>query len=106
MTYTPFPPIQGTKSKLSSIADPRNIVSMRQARLALFQTPCPNTAYGANLMDATTYLLGQSTDQSLILWWEYSPTVVIDDPIVYRFGQMLGVTQQNAEDLFTLAASL
>lgn len=113
-TYTPFPAIvQEGGAFLCN--DPRNQVSMLQARLALFQTPNPNaadppgasgTATGPTLYDAVLAAIAASTDASIPIWFEYSTVVNINDPIVGELGMSMGLTQATVEALFTLAATL
>lgn len=97
------PPLPPSYTRFPGI-DRRNSVSMLQARLALYQTPNPNGT--GTLMDLATAAVNAAADPSYTLWWEYAGSVNIDDPITYAVGTAIGVTQQNAEDLFTLASTL
>lgn len=116
MAYTPFSlatvaagdtfpwPVPTGGATPSSWSDPRNSVSMRQARLALYQTP--STSGTGTLLDDVNAAVSGATDQSVPIWWEFASTVQIDDPIVYELGTAMGLTQDTIEALFTLAASL
>lgn len=104
-TYTPFPMTTLPSGVVMLESNPLNTVTMRQARLALYQTPSP-TNTGKTLLDDVNAAVTTATDQSIPIWWEYAPTVRIDDPLVYELGTGLGLTQAQVEALFTAAAAL
>lgn len=73
-----------------------SVVSMRQARLALLQEgllATVNTAIEA----------GSEADK---ITWEYATEVNRSEPLVQNMAVSLGVTQQQMDDLFTLASTL
>lgn len=72
------------------------VVSMRQARLALLQfdlLPTVDAAIAA----------GSQADQ---ITWEYATEVNRADALVQNLAVGLGLTDQDLDNLFTLAASL
>jgi hypothetical protein len=72
------------------------VVSMRQARLALLQS---------SLLDQVTAAIaaGSQVDQ---ITWEYATEVRREDPLVANLSAALGLTSQQLDNLFTLAATL
>jgi len=76
------------------------VVTMRQARLALVQSgllPQVNTAVAA--------MPGAQGDAARIEW-EFSSTVERHRPLVQALGAALGLTESQLDDLFRLAATL
>lgn len=75
-------------------------VTMRQARLALLSQ--------GHLTDAENALNGLSEpDKSAaLIEWEYALSVDRNSTLVQTMITLLGLTTQEADDLFTLAASL
>ena len=75
-------------------------VSMRQARLALFQDGLLNQVQSAiNAMadpDKTTTQIS----------WDYASVVNRDDDLVIQLSAQLGLTNDNLDAIFTLAATL
>lgn len=69
-------------------------VTMRQARLALLQS---------NLLDQASAAITTTADK---IEWEFATTVERDSPLVQNISVSLGLTEQQIDDLFTLAASL
>lgn len=103
-TYTPFPLIG---SGPLTFSDPRNSVSMRQARLALIQQPNPVANGTGTMLDAVNAAVAaNTTDPTFPIWWDYASSVDIDDPRVYVLGTSFGLTQEQVENLFTLASTL
>lgn len=76
-------------------------VSMRQARLALLQ-------FGllANIDAALAAIPGDLPRQAAQIEWEYAAAVERDSTLVQQLGGALGLTDQQLDQLFTLAASL
>ena len=72
------------------------IVSMRQARLALLQ---------AGLLATVDAAIAAGTEADQITW-EYATEVERNSPMVVNLSASLGLTEQQLNDLFTLAASL
>lgn len=72
------------------------VVSMRQARLALLQSGYLNTVNAA---------ISQGSQQNQITW-EYATEVNKADPLVAEMSLALNLTEQDLDNLFTLAASL
>ncbi len=72
------------------------IVSMRQARLALLQAELLATVDAA-------IAAGSEADQ---ITWEYATEVDRNSPLVVNLSASLGLTEQQLDDLFTLAATL
>lgn len=91
---------------IGSVPNPKNIVTMRQARLALLAQPAPSGT--GTLLDATNAAITAATasNPALPIWWDYATTVQIDDPLVYQLGTALGLTQDQVAALFTQAATL
>lgn len=87
----------------STWVEPSNVpsqVSMRQARLALLSQ--------GHLTNAENALNGLSEpDRSAaLIEWEYALSVDRNSTLVQTMITLLGLTTQEADDLFTLAASL
>lgn len=85
--------------KITQITIPQ-IVTMRQARLALLQSgylDIVNTAI-ANM----TGVEGAAAK----IEWEYAQTVDIKSPLVTTMTTMLSLTEEQLDDLFTLAGGL
>ena len=76
------------------------VVTMRQARLALLQQGLLASIQPA--IDA----LDEPHRSAAIIEWEYSQTVERTRPFVLLLGQALGLTDDNLDALFTLAATL
>lgn len=76
--------------------EPRPItsVTMRQARLALLQ---------AGLLDQVDAAI---TDPASRIEWEYATTVERNSALVQSLSAGLGLSEQQLDDLFTLAATL
>lgn len=72
------------------------VVTMRQARLALFS---------ANLYDQVNAAVAKAPPPDQI-WWEYSTEVHRDNPIVVAITTGLGMTSQQVDQLFIAAAAL
>lgn len=73
-----------------------DVVSMRQARLALLQAGLLTQIN--NAVDA-----GSEADK---ITWEYATEVHRNDALVTNLSSALNLTEQQLDDLFTLAASL
>ena len=73
-----------------------SVVSMRQARLALFKV-----GLLANVDAAIA--MGDETDK---ITWEYAAEVNRADVLVSNMAAALGLTEKHLDDLFTLAAKL
>ena len=75
-------------------------VTMRQARLALLQT--------GKLADVSTAIASLPSPQkeAAQIEWEYSNEVQRGNAFVSMLGPALGLTEQQLDDLFTLAATL
>lgn len=78
----------------------KNEVTMRQARLALLQAGVLGSVQPA--IDA----LPEPDRTAANIEWEYSQTVVKDRPFVQMLGAALGLSTEQIDDLFTLAATL
>jgi len=75
-------------------------VTMRQARLALFQQ---------GLLDKVqTAIDGMADPQKIItqISWDYATTVQRDDDLVVQLSAAMGLTNANLDTLFTLASTL
>lgn len=70
------------------------VVTMRQARLALFY---------AGLIDAVNAAVQKAPPPDQI-WWEYSTDVHRNHPIVDEITKGLGMTPEQVDQLFVLAA--
>lgn len=70
-------------------------VTMRQARLALLQQ---------NLLDSVEAAVAQAGTAAQIEW-EYAQELKRDHPLTVSLSAALGLTSQQLDDLFTLAAS-
>ena len=77
-----------------------NVVTMRQARLALL-------ANGL-LADIETEIanMAEPDKSAVTIEWEYSQTVERDRPFVTTLGSLLGLSDAELDDLFVLAATL
>ena len=75
-------------------------VTMRQARLALFQQGL--------LANVQTAIDGLSEPQKTItqISWDYAQTVKRDDDLVVQLADALGLTSADLDGLFTLASTL
>ena len=71
-------------------------VSMRQARLSLFQV---------DLLDEVETAIANGTRADQITW-EYATEVNRSDPLVENLSTALGLTEQQLDDLFMLASTL
>lgn len=76
------------------------VVTMRQARLALLQA-----GLLAQVNTAVANMLGAAGDTARIEW-EFSSTVERNRPLVQALGAALGLTDAQLDDLFRLAATL
>lgn len=76
------------------------VVTMRQARLALFRQGLLST-----VTDTLALMPGQEGEEARIEW-EFSSMVERDRPLVQSLAIGLGLTEQQLDDLFALAASL
>ena len=75
-------------------------VTMRQARLALFQQGL--------LANVQTAIDGLTEPQKTVtqISWDYAQTVKRDDDLVVQLSGALGLTQEQLDTLFTEAATL
>ena len=75
-------------------------VTMRQARLALFQQGL--------LANVQTAIDGLSEPQKTVtqISWDYAQTVKRDDDLVVQLSGALGLTNADLDGLFTLASTL
>ena len=73
------------------------VVTMRQARLALLQS---------NLLTTVTDAIVNGTDEAMKIEWEYATEVRRDWPSLITLATSLGLTSQQLDDLFTLAGTL
>ncbi len=76
------------------------VVTMRQARLALLQN-----GLLAQVETAIANLPGTGGDAARIEW-EYSQTINRNHSLVTSLSSVLSLTEQQLDDLFTLASSL
>lgn len=76
------------------------VVTMRQARLALLQTNRLATVNAA--LDAMAGTPGEAAR----IEWEYAATVERASSLVASLALALSLTEQDLDDLFTLAATL
>lgn len=76
------------------------VVTMRQARLALLQN-----GMLTQVNDAVANIPGAQGDAARIEW-EFSSTVERNRPLVQSLGAALGLTDTQLDDLFRLAATL
>lgn len=84
------PPVEGVPQ----------VVTMRQARLALL---------GAGLLpqvDIAIEALESPEKEAARIEWEYSQEVHRDRPFVQTLGVAMGLTDEQLDDLFTVAAGL
>ena len=77
-----------------------DVVSMRQARLALFQQD--KLSQVQPLIDAMMEPAKTITQIS----WDYATTVQRDDDLVIQLSAAMGLTEADLDTLFTLAATL
>ena len=76
------------------------IVSMRQARLALLQRELLPT------VDAAVAAMTGAAGDAARIEWEFSGSVYRDQPIVVALSSVLGLTSSDLDDLFLLAGGL
>lgn len=89
---------EAKKDELTYIAPPKvQVVSMRQARLALLQLSLLNT-----IEDAIT----NGTDEAMKIEWEYATEVRRDWDSLISLSETLGMTSDQLDDLFQLASTL
>lgn len=81
---------------LESIKVPQ-VVTMRQARLALLQS---------NLLTTVTDAIAAGADEAMKIEWEYATEVKRDWPSLIALATTLGLTSAQLDDLFTLANTL
>lgn len=79
-----------------------SIVSMRQARLALFQTILPDNT---NLLDTVNAAVA-TMPQAAQIAWEYATEVRRDNALVLAIKELLTWTDTQMDDLFILAYTL
>ena len=72
------------------------VVTMRQAKLALLQQ---------GLLDSVNAAIEQS-DEAAKIEWQYATEVKRDNALVTAIASQLSLTEQQIDELFTLAASL
>lgn len=78
----------------------RQVVTMRQARLALLQYGLLGTVQ--SVVDAMPWAEGDAAR----IEWEFSSTVERNRPLVQSLATALPLTEQQLDDLFRLAATL
>jgi hypothetical protein len=81
------------------------VVTMRQARLALLQFPYEDTNMLEVINSTIANMPGGDGDTALIEW-EFAGTVERNSSIVQSMSVSLGLTEEQLDTLFTLAASL
>jgi hypothetical protein len=91
---TPAPPTIGTVSKPTS-------VTMRQARLALLQA-----GYYSSVQTAINAIEDPVQKQASQIEWEYAATVDRNSSFTQGMATALGLSEQDMDNLFMLAASL
>jgi hypothetical protein len=72
------------------------VITMRQARLALYQS--------GYLAQANTLISG--ADEESRITWDYSSEVLRSHPLVAAIAAQLALTESQLDNLFTLGASL
>lgn len=75
-------------------------VTMRQARLALLQ------AGQLAAVSATIAAMPGAEGDAARITWDYSTAVERSNPLTSQIGVLLGMSESQMDDLFTLAASL
>lgn len=85
-----------------NLLDPLQVaaVTMRQARLALHQQGL------LSVVEDAINLIPEPDHSKIKIEWEYAPTVYRDSPWMSIFASALGLTDQQMDDLFALAATL
>lgn len=73
------------------------VVTMRQARLALLKS---------GILTDVTNAIESGTDEELKIEWEYAMEVRRDWQNLINLATSLGLTDDNLDDLFTLAGTL
>lgn len=74
-----------------------SIVTMRQARLALFQS---------DILTTITDAIMNGTDEAMKIEWEYATSVEREWPSLVALAESLNMTSQELDDLFLLASTL
>lgn len=94
-----FGPIADYVPEVQPVVIP-NIVTMRQARLALLQSGLLSQVQTA--IDS----LPSPQKEAAQIEWDYSSEVHRDKPFVQLLGAALGLSEQQLDDLFLLASTL
>lgn len=76
-------------------------VTPRQIRLALTRSGMPTAS-----IDDFIANLPAPMNLEVKIWWEYSTEFFRDNPLLNQMAPMLNLSQQDLDDLFTLAATL
>jgi hypothetical protein len=79
------------------------VCSPRQARLAMMATPYPEAASLLAAVEAAIYASG---NQGLIVSWEYGVEWRRNDENIAALAVALGLSDQDVDNLFALAATL
>lgn len=77
-----------------------SVVTMRQARIALSRA-----GLLPSVISTIASMPGQAGDEARIEW-EFSGTIERSRPLVQSLAASLGLTEQQLDDLFTLASTL
>lgn len=75
-------------------------VTMRQARLALLRAGL------LSAVNAAVAAAPSAEGEAARIEWEYGSVVERDSPLIASFSEALSLTDQQVDDLFTMAATL
>lgn len=92
--------IEEVNARQAESAPAPGVVTMRQARLALL------SAGLLSLVDGAVKALKGPEGEAARIEWEYAGAVERQWPLVLSLGASLGLTEQQLDDLFLLAATL
>ena len=96
-------PVANTPAAILAATRAQMVVTPRQARLAMIQTPFVEYPSLLTAVEAAIYASG---DDALIVSWEYATEWRRNDPAIDMIGAALGLTDTNLDALFAKAMSL
>lgn len=96
VTYTVIPLTQAEQDEYLANFRKTTAITMRQCRLVLLQQ---------GLLDTVNTNIGSLTQESQIEW-EYGAVVERNSPLVASLGASLGLSEEQLDDLFAVAAGL
>lgn len=83
-----------------------SVVTMRQGRLAMLQTPYGDTNLLAMIDPTLAAIENPIQRQAAQIDWEFAAEINRGFPLVQQLSSALGLTEEQLDDLFKLAATL